>query len=249
MVIKTELQGNNLDLRTILNMVNNLPNKGSGGKIFAAIGVTYPEGSTCTCTNGTKTMEAGNTNGQWVFAIPKAGTWTVTATNGTNTKSQSVSITTEGQWESVELSYALVLFDGGDNTDVTGGWSSDRSDTTVLAGSTVGMNVDGATTSAGQSKAFLVATKNVIDLSSYSKLCVTIEEVDLGSAGGSATARVVPNIDSSATAKASATASVGTVEVDISSLENGHIALHMVITSNPYAYCVGSISASKIWLE
>lgn len=85
----------------------------SGGtKLFAAIGVTYPEGSTCTCTNGTKTLKAKNTSGQWVFAIPEAGTWTVTAADGTNTKSQSVSITKEGQFESVNLA-TYYLFKSG----------------------------------------------------------------------------------------------------------------------------------------
>ena len=78
---------------------------GGGAKLFAAIGVTYPEGSTCTCTNGTKTLKAKTTSGQWVFAIPEAGTWTVTATDGTNTKSESVNITAEGQSVNVELSY------------------------------------------------------------------------------------------------------------------------------------------------
>lgn len=86
---------------------------GGSDKLFAAIGVTYPAGSTVTCTNGTKTLKAKTTSGQWVFAIPEAGTWTVTATDGTNTKSQSVSITSEGQLETVTLSYQLVLFDGG----------------------------------------------------------------------------------------------------------------------------------------
>ena len=82
---------------------------GGSGKLFAAIGVTYPAGSTLTCTNGTKTLTAKTTSGQWVFAIPETGTWTVTATDGINTKSQSVSITKEGQFESVELSYQLIL--------------------------------------------------------------------------------------------------------------------------------------------
>lgn len=88
---------------------------GGGGstKLFAAIGVTYPEGSTVTCTNGAKTLTAKTTTGQWLFAIPEAGTWTVTATDGTNSKSQSVSITTEGQLESVELSYEHILFKAG----------------------------------------------------------------------------------------------------------------------------------------
>lgn len=86
---------------------------GGSGKLFAAIGVTYPAGSTVTCTNGSKTLIAKTTSGQWVFAIPEAGTWTVTATQGTSTKSQSVSITKEGQFESVELSYALVIIENG----------------------------------------------------------------------------------------------------------------------------------------
>ena len=89
---------------------------GGGTKLFAAIGVTYPAGSTLTCTNGTKTMKAKTTSGQWVFAVPEAGTWTVTSTDptdSTKTKSQSVSITSEGQFESVELNFALVLIENG----------------------------------------------------------------------------------------------------------------------------------------
>lgn len=92
---------------------------GGSGKLFAAIGVTYPAGSTLTCTSQqtgkvltAKPKNADNT--EWVFAIPEPKTlpetWTVTATDGTNSKSQSVSISEEGQFESVELSYQLVLF-------------------------------------------------------------------------------------------------------------------------------------------
>lgn len=95
-------------------------NVAGSGKLFAAIGVTYPAGSTVTCTNGTKTLTAKTTSGQWVFAIPEPKTlpetWTVTATDkadSTKTKSQSVSITKEGQFESVELSYALVIIENG----------------------------------------------------------------------------------------------------------------------------------------
>lgn len=89
---------------------------GGSGKLFAAIGVTYPAGSTVTCTNGTKTLTAKTTSGQWVFAIPEAGTWTVTATDAadaTKTKSASFEITTEGQSESVTLSYQLVIIEDG----------------------------------------------------------------------------------------------------------------------------------------
>lgn len=80
---------------------------------YAVIGVTYPSGSVCTCTKGSKTLTAKDTSGKAIFVIPEAGTWTVTATDGTNTKSESVEITSDGQSVSVELVYEFVLYDNG----------------------------------------------------------------------------------------------------------------------------------------
>lgn len=79
--------------------------RGGGGRPFAIIGVTYPAGSICTCSNGSKTLTAKDTTGQAIFIIPSAGTWTVTATDGDETKSVTVEITTEGQVETVSLAY------------------------------------------------------------------------------------------------------------------------------------------------
>jgi hypothetical protein len=55
---------------------------GSSAKVYAVIGVTYPTGSTCTCTDGVKTLTAKDTTGKALFVIPSAGTWTVTAVSG-----------------------------------------------------------------------------------------------------------------------------------------------------------------------
>lgn len=88
---------------------------GGGTKLFAAIGVTYPTGSTVTCTNGTKTLTPKNTNGQWAFAIPEAGEWTVTATQGINTKTTKFEITKEGQWESWVVTYREYLIKNGES--------------------------------------------------------------------------------------------------------------------------------------
>lgn len=71
----------------------------------ATIAVTYPSGSTCTCSNGTTTLTAPNTTGSYTFTVPSASTWTVKSTNGTDTAQQAVSITTSGQSASVTLSY------------------------------------------------------------------------------------------------------------------------------------------------
>lgn len=87
--------------------------RGGVGKSFAIISVTYPEGSTCTCSNGTKTLTAKGTSGRYVFNIPSVGTWTVTCTDGDQTASESVVISEQYQVESVELFYFYYLYKDG----------------------------------------------------------------------------------------------------------------------------------------
>lgn len=87
----------------------------SGGstKVFAVISVTYPAGSVCTCTDGARTLTAKDTSGKAMFVIPSAGTWTVNAVNGSQTKSQTVSITAEGQVETVVIMFSIDLYADG----------------------------------------------------------------------------------------------------------------------------------------
>ena len=91
-----------------------------GGTPYAAIGVTYPSGSVCTCTNGTLTLTAKGTGGKALFGIPYAGTWTVKAVKGSQSASKAVSITTEGQYATEELTFARLIFKNGVFTEVTG---------------------------------------------------------------------------------------------------------------------------------
>lgn len=95
-----------------------------GGSAFAIIQAIYPVGSICTCTNGTRTLTAKNTNGQWIFKIPKPAvlpeTWAVKATDGTNEKIINVEITEEHQAKSVNLAYRTYLFEEG--VGVIGTW-------------------------------------------------------------------------------------------------------------------------------
>ena len=90
----------------------------------ATINITYPAGSTCTCSDGTTTLSAPDTSGTWTCIVPNAGTWTATATDGVENTSESVSITTDGQIAAIELSYLLWLYKSGNTYNaVTGGWS------------------------------------------------------------------------------------------------------------------------------
>ena len=72
---------------------------------YAIIGVTYPSGSVCTCSNGSVTLTAKDTTGKAIFVIPSAGTWTVKAVKGSDSASKAVSITAEGQAATVTLVY------------------------------------------------------------------------------------------------------------------------------------------------
>ena len=73
----------------------------AGARLRSVIAVTYPEGSVCSCTNGTKTLKAKDTSGKALFNV-SAGEWTVTATDGNKTKSATVSITRECDAELLE---------------------------------------------------------------------------------------------------------------------------------------------------
>lgn len=101
---------------------------GGTGKPYAVIGVTYPLGSTVTCTNGSKTLKAKDTSGKAIFVIPTAGTWTVKAVKGSQSASEAVSITAEGQVATVTLTYELIVYKPGDTNS---GWSMRKDEGSV----------------------------------------------------------------------------------------------------------------------
>ena len=96
----------------------------------ATIKVTYPAKSKCVIKNSSGIQVTSDTNTgtsakTWTATVGATGTYTITATatdGSGKTKSTTVSITADGQVKTVTLVYELLLFDGGDNTSVTGGW-------------------------------------------------------------------------------------------------------------------------------
>lgn len=99
-----------------------IPLGGGGSKVVASITVSYPAGSTLTCTLGSKVLTAKDTSGKWVFGLPSIGNWVVKAVSGSKSKSQTISITAEGQAKTVTLAYQLLIYNAGtfgQNTDGT----------------------------------------------------------------------------------------------------------------------------------
>lgn len=95
----------------------------SGTSFSATINITYPAGSTCTVSNYKKTWTAPNTSGSWTFKANEVGYYTVKAVSGSKSEEKEVLITAEGQVATVTLMFETILFDGGDKTGVTGGWT------------------------------------------------------------------------------------------------------------------------------
>ena len=188
----------------------------SGTSSFSAtISITYPAGSTCTVSNYEKNWTAPNTSGSWTFKANEVGYYTVKAVSGSNSKEKEVIITTEGQVAAVELTYEMILFDGGDNTGITGGWTYTITDTGYGSDDVRGDNLTVGTTlywlpgrgwngggTDQRNRSGYIKPNNAIDMSQYN----TITAVSLKAKGH----LTVGN--------ASVALKVGTVNLDISDI-------------------------------
>ena len=95
----------------------------------ATINVTYPAGATLTCSLDETTYTATTTTGTYQFQVHKVGTWTVKAVSGGETASEQVIITSDGQTESVELSFVKIYGISRDVTTSSPAWA--RTDNAV----------------------------------------------------------------------------------------------------------------------
>ena len=211
--------------------------------VYAVIGVTYPSGSVCTCSNGSVTLTAKDTTGKALFVIPSAGTWTVKAVNGNKSASKAVSITAEGQVETVELVYEFFIFKNG--SGLMSGYS--------VAGSGGNVSNDSISWSGSSSDGGIsMYIKPAVALNNYTKLCVDFEcsynwggDYGMGFGVGTDAAVSTTINNTNWTAKVTSTAqgaiARNTVQCDISAL-----------TDSEYIKIVGAYSAGKvynIWLE
>ena len=132
----------------------------------ATINITYPAGSTCTCSDGTTTFTAPDTSGTWKCVVSNKGTWTVSCTDGIDSTSETVEITADGQSVSVELSYILHIIQNGKVNPIYGFSSQLRVDHGCSATQGTGVY----TVIAGDEYSNGLATTNKIDVSGYSTL-------------------------------------------------------------------------------
>lgn len=227
----------------------------------AAIAITYPANSTCVVTDSSGATIASDTNTGtaakiWTATVNATGTYTITATatdGSGKTKSTTVSITADGQSKSVTLSYELLLFNGGDNTAVTGGWkAAGHGSPQLVLGNDIG--IDGSLPGSSGYKSWMFATNNLVDVRGHTKLHALVKTISgITTAQLCVTNEIKTNDGIYLGANdpvAAADASVGECVLDISSL-NGSYHLGLWCKSNMVSYNEYHIAllASKIWLE
>lgn len=168
-----------------------IPLGGGGSKVVASIVVSYPAGSTLTCTLGSKVLTAKDTSGKWVFGLPSTGNWVVKAVKDSKSKSATVEITAQGQVKNVMLMFEAILWEAGSdqNTSITGGFAANDTNYVKIGDSTV--TITGECTYFGEgSHAWSYSgnfyTKNKVTKDKFEYFCANITKNTGTNAGNKA---------------------------------------------------------------
>lgn len=205
----------------------------------ATINVTYPAGSACTATDGTTTLNAPDKSGTWECVVPNTGTWTISAADGSSTSSKDVSITTDGQTESVSLSYIYWIFDRGNTVDYTGGWSGTGSYSDGV------LSIKNSAPKNNWANAKNLRTADAIDVSNYSTLHVVVNSYVFTGTVGIGSTNDSSSYDSSVIVN-----SAKEYTIDVSSYESVYyIKLTGEGRQNPNDTTYVGYSVTQIWLE
>lgn len=216
---------------------------------YAIIGVTYPSGSTCTCTNGSKTLTAKDTSGKALFVIPSAGTWTVTAVSGSKSTSKTVSITAEGQVETVALMFELVLFDNGLVDGIAWDYVYNQ-DTDASSSISDVIKMHSMSWDNGIVLQRPIAERGIssaIDLSNYSILKIRTKACT--NSNGDAELRIGSSLSGKDLGTVSIEKTAGqTTIIDVSAIAKSSFVTIWAKSGNEYGYTI-DISFDKVWLE
>lgn len=244
-----------------MSIVCNMVGGGGGLKnTDAVLIVSVPTGSTVTATKNGVTLtptiwvqNADNTLDTAIFIV-KASTfdsnpWTVTATLGTETASDTVVIDTNSEYD-LELLYGFYLYNNGDQrTAVTGGWSY----VAFLSGSgynagTLNTAYNGTTcylSANGTTQQISAVTVNKIDVTNYRALRCEVSDFVFAGSGYHDLSLVSSRGNASSPAARVKIDSTGTFAVDVSSI-TGSYYIGLYLNSGSSGGC--TIGFTKMYL-
>lgn len=196
----------------------------------ATINITYPTGLTCKATNGSTVLTAPDTSGSWDCTVDKAGTWTVTAGDLTET----VTLNTTGETKTVIVGRWIVKNGALTDIGLTNPLISGRNVTPTQETGYVA--IKNATSNAVVG----VASGQTFDLTAARKIVADIDVTTVGSSGSYTQYDGINLVTSKAISAADVTKSIGnmtayldadhianttgrkTLELDVSSLTGSH---------------------------
>lgn len=182
-----------------------------------------------------------------MFIIPSAGTWTVKAVKGSQSKSVAVKITTEGQVETVTLGFALDVYNAGT-------FGTDSSGTKFSAGTrtdynSITQNQNSLDWWCDANTNNLLYISPSINPSGYSTLKMKITAASMNGAGQFGLASGNTNVTSDYVAKTSFDSFSGAkaLSVDISKVMSAKYYIKLTQKGNDGADTTATIA--RIWLE
>lgn len=216
----------------------------------ATITVTYPANSTCTCSDGVTTLtdsNTGETEKTVIFTVPNTGNWVISCTDGTESTSETVSITVDGQTVTVKLTY----FDG---TIYDAGTVSPYVELNMISNPSSMYNVAyGANAltfeiGTGKGAGFLCAK---VDVTNYSTLKVSHTGRNSGSGPCNAAISESGEVDydvqpDAKTAFNHMNANVNTVSLDISGFAG---ECYVGVWDHSWGNTAVDVTVHKIWIE
>ena len=115
------------------------------GGLYPQIIVTAPTGSAVTCQKGSTTLTAAEASGTWTFIVPDYGTWTVNASLGGDSASESVNVDTVKQY-TLTITYQVLSDTFADNewSGIIGACQSGSVPAAWVVGNQKAMNINGA---------------------------------------------------------------------------------------------------------
>lgn len=134
----------------------------------ATIKITYPGGSTCTCSKDHRTYTAPDTSGAWDCVVDSAGEWTVKITaDGEDPVSEVVSISEDGETKSIELAYTPYIFKEG--SGLADGATISKSDSVSASSTTNHIAISGE-----KDEGYMVIKKSY-DATKFNTLVIELE--------------------------------------------------------------------------
>lgn len=237
---------------------------GAGLSVNAAvIHVTASVGSTISFSKGGAVIKAlgpdkshinaaDNTRADWYYSVSASsyGTWTVTATLGEKTASDTVIVNAPIAYD-VFLPYVICLYDNGDvQTPVTGGWSAvPFLDTSYYSAGTLDTAYNGTTcylSANGETKQISAVTVNKIDVTDYNALYIEVSDYTFRGAGYKELDLVSTRADASSPVAKVSLEGTGTFSIDVSSI-TGSYYIGLYLNSGTSGAC--HIGFTRVFLE